>query len=582
MPFLFNLRKLEPTKIKPSTISVMNRLYMSMIISYRAMFAGGFKEQNESEITLQEMTSDTFDKILQYMYGKENPITTSSVEDLLKAACMLQIQPLQTNCESFMISNISTENCITIWRFAKCFPCEQLLQKAKTCILSSFEVVMNTTEYLQLEIDEMVEIISDDELIVSKEETVSDGVMNWIRNEEDRRYYALELFEHCRFPLMDPEYLFNLSKQNHWICHDLECMEILEEAKEYQLVGGRRHDICSKRTQYRKSAANSNVLVGFCISTSHDGPEYHVRMDAYSFQTKKVKFICWVPEIRAKYFAACTYFDDIILSGGINKHSIVLKDMMKFSIKDKQWTRFKKLPEEMFGHALVPMGGNLLTIGGRSITSIIPRIHCFEIASNTWQEAGRLCIPVWNIACKTAVLSGKIYICGGYMNIRDPFENCTNLYKVQAYDFQTQQCTEIIRLPLGTEITAAFTSGDTIFLNKMEARDFSFAKIECNVQPGQFATYTVQTLRNVLNRLKYTIHVQAAFLYDNKWFLNVKCIPEPDQSQDDNLRKYQMLCTAGELNSVQDNIKKFHLSPLFKYYYVDGVPLLRTVLPKGY
>ena len=73
---------------------------------FRAMFANDFRESNCSAVTIQELHGNTFDLILDYIYGGAINITGKNVLGLLKNAHFLMLNDLLDVCSNYLLKNI--------------------------------------------------------------------------------------------------------------------------------------------------------------------------------------------------------------------------------------------------------------------------------------------------------------------------------------------------------------------------------------------------------------------------------------------------------------------------------------------
>ena len=67
---------------------------------------------------------------------------------------------------------------------------------------------MTSEEFLLLPVNQLIDIISSDELNVRSEEQVFSAVMGWIKyNVSERRPTLYQVLQHVRLPLLNPKFL---------------------------------------------------------------------------------------------------------------------------------------------------------------------------------------------------------------------------------------------------------------------------------------------------------------------------------------------------------------------------------------
>lgn len=61
------------------------------LLVYRGMFAGGLREMQEKEIFLHDISYAVMCKILDFIYTSKMELNLDNVQDVLVAACQLQV-----------------------------------------------------------------------------------------------------------------------------------------------------------------------------------------------------------------------------------------------------------------------------------------------------------------------------------------------------------------------------------------------------------------------------------------------------------------------------------------------------------
>ena len=96
---------------------------------------------------------------------------------------------------------------------------------------------MESEEFLLLPPNQLVDIISSDELNVRTEEQVFNAVMAWVRyNAAERRPHLAAVVQHVRLPLLSPKFLVGTVSTDILIKADDACRDLVDEAKNYLLL----------------------------------------------------------------------------------------------------------------------------------------------------------------------------------------------------------------------------------------------------------------------------------------------------------------------------------------------------------
>lgn len=140
---------------------------------FRALFTNGMKESKESDIQMSCVNQEMIALILEYIYARKVQLTAKNVVTLLPTADSLAMPGLLAACCDFLRGQLSPKNCVGIMEFAERYNCLTLVSEAKRYILNNFlHVATQSTEFLELDVQELAGMISDDHLNVYQEEEV--------------------------------------------------------------------------------------------------------------------------------------------------------------------------------------------------------------------------------------------------------------------------------------------------------------------------------------------------------------------------------------------------------------------------
>uniref|UniRef100_U3IWA8 BTB domain-containing protein n=2 Tax=Anas TaxID=8835 RepID=U3IWA8_ANAPP len=217
---------------------------------FRAMFGGNLKEGHQNIINIQKISASTMSLLLDYMYGGNIVIQEDNVEGILELSDLLQISKLRDACITFLEGQLHPCNCLGIMKFADSFSIASLTEKSKRFMLECFVEVSCHEEFLEMGVKELVEYLSDEQLVVPKEEVVFEAVMRWVRHDVPARKGALkDLLEHVRLPLLDPTYFLEKVEMDGLIQDSKECIPLLHEARKYYILG---NEVSSLRSRPRR------------------------------------------------------------------------------------------------------------------------------------------------------------------------------------------------------------------------------------------------------------------------------------------------------------------------------------------
>jgi len=103
-------------------------------------------------IELEETTASVMEDVLQFIYTGNVSVTEENAHNLMATAEYLLLPGLKTVVGIYLMAILTTENCIFNYYFANKYQCVELREKACEMINSDFSAVMETDDFLSLDI----------------------------------------------------------------------------------------------------------------------------------------------------------------------------------------------------------------------------------------------------------------------------------------------------------------------------------------------------------------------------------------------------------------------------------------------
>ncbi|XP_035660463.1 kelch repeat and BTB domain-containing protein 12-like [Branchiostoma floridae] len=104
-----------------------------------------------------------------------------------------------------MAINMQRSTCVDLYKFADVFFVGSVLKCSLHFICMHFAEVASSEEFCSLNVNQLTEIISHDELDVKEETTVWEAVVRWVQHSrEDRLHHLPSILPHIRFNLLTP------------------------------------------------------------------------------------------------------------------------------------------------------------------------------------------------------------------------------------------------------------------------------------------------------------------------------------------------------------------------------------------
>ncbi|OWF51388.1 kelch-like protein 10 [Mizuhopecten yessoensis] len=343
----------------------IHRAIMSASSPYfRALFTNALDAVDKREIEIPGVTAEIMHIIIDYAYTRRAKIDKNNIESLLPAADQFLVHGLVRRCCDFLARELEPENCIGIYKFARTYFCLDLERIAYRYLMHNINDVMNgSAEYLNLDLTEVCEILSSDDLNVNSEEITFLAVLLWIdRDPTNRKSHIADLLRTIRLGLLSTQYFVEHVKSHPFVMGNEQCKPIIIDTLKFlydlDMVEERDLDMANPLARPR---------------IPHDV------MFAVGGWTNRSP-ICTVEtyDTRADRWIICSKNDDT--------------------------------PRAYHGTVTIDL--KIYVIGGFDGVDCFNSVKCFDAVTKIWSEAG----PMISKRCyvSTTVLRGCIYAIGGF------------------------------------------------------------------------------------------------------------------------------------------------------------------------
>ncbi|KAJ6664768.1 hypothetical protein lerEdw1_005740 [Lerista edwardsae] len=418
---------------------------------FRARFAGGLQEDGQETISLPETSASAMSLLLDYMYGGRIVIQEENVEGILKLSSLLQIPRLKDACVAFLEDQLRPCNCVGTLRLARSFGIAPLAERSKRCVLEGFAEVSHCQEFLQLDLEELTECLSSDQLAVPREEAVLEAGMRWVRHDAAARKGALKGLLQCvRLPLLDPVYFLEKVAMDTLLRGSKECLPLLQEAHKHHILGTGVSSQWSRPRRFMESA-ETILVIGGCAKRGRGKLPF---VDRLHPDRGAWKLFCSVPGYTKSEFAACALKNDVYISGG----HVDSRDVWMLSSQLKVWVKVASLRKGRWRHRMVTLLGkvfflstwldsvdhSLLDIGIATFKKGGTRCSCVSVHMNSSHQCS--CVKYRHL--QYVEIRHGIYAVGGY----DGFDR---LSSVECYDAFSNSWMAVAPLPEAVSSAAA-------------------------------------------------------------------------------------------------------------------------------
>ncbi|XP_062067601.1 kelch-like protein 12 isoform X3 [Lepus europaeus] len=403
-----------------------------------AMFTSELSEKGKPYVDIQGLTASTMEILLDFVYTETVHVTVENVQELLPAACLLQLKGVKQACCEFLESQLDPSNCLGIRDFAETHNCVDLMQAAEVFSQKHFPEVVQHEEFILLSQGEVEKLIKCDEIQVDSEEPVFEAVINWVKHAKKEREESLpDLLQYVRMPLLTPRYITDVIDAEPFIRCSLQCRDLVDEAKKFHLRPELRSQMQGPRTRARLGANEVLLVVGGF--GSQQSPIDVV--EKYDPKTQEWSFLPSITRKR-RYVASVSLHDRIYVVGGYDGRSRLSSvECLDYTAdEDGVWYSVAPMNVRRGLAGATTLGDMIYVSGGFDGSRRHTSMERYDPNIDQWSMLGDM--QTAREGAGLVVASGVIYCLGGY-------DGLNILNSVEKYDPHTGHWTNVT--PMATK-----------------------------------------------------------------------------------------------------------------------------------
>ncbi|CAD7682381.1 unnamed protein product [Nyctereutes procyonoides] len=382
-----------------------HRLVLSAVSDYfAAMFTNDVLEAKQEEVRMEGIDPNALNSLVQYAYTGVLQLKEDTIENLLAAACLLQLTQVIEVCSNFLIKQLHPSNCLGIRSFGDAQGCTELLSVAHNYTMEHFIEVIKNQEFLLLPANEISKLLCSDDINVPDEETLFHALMHWVGHDVQARQQDLAmLLSYIRLPLLPPQLLVDLENSSMFT-GDLECQKLLMEAMKYHLLPEKRPMMQSPRTKPRKSTVGALYAVG-----GMDSMKGTTTIEKYDLRTNSWLHIGTMSGHRLQFGVAV--IDNKLYVVGGRDGLKTLNTVECFNPVGKIWTVMPPMSTHRHGLGVATLEGPMYAVGGHDGWSYLNTVERWDPEGHQWNYVASMSTPRSTVG--VVALNNKLYAIGG-------------------------------------------------------------------------------------------------------------------------------------------------------------------------
>ncbi|XP_008188357.1 kelch-like protein 2 [Acyrthosiphon pisum] len=368
-----------------------------------------FNESNKDLINIRELDSTILRLLVDYIYTGEIMVTNENVQVLLQAANVLQLDYVNVACAEFLQKQLDPSNCLRIKALANLHNCTELLSRTESYIKQNFLEVVKGYDFLSLSFEDLLKLISCNDLAVLLEEKVFECVIKWVKHDLDQRKDLLpELMEHVRLPLLRPDILDNIAEEP-LLNNSPKCKDYVYEAIRFNLKKSFQHFSIPKTIRCKPRQFGGSQKVILLFNRSDTLPKCRTQWYDPTIKLQKS-----APEMNdGRQMAGLGVIRDqfVFALGGVNGSSSKSVSMLDVSSQSPSWVPMVDTLVERDRLGVGVLDDRIYAVGGRRSISGLNSVEVFDVSIQKWRMVTSMSFNKWDLG--VGVLNNRLYAIGG-------------------------------------------------------------------------------------------------------------------------------------------------------------------------
>ncbi|XP_049318057.1 kelch-like protein 1 isoform X4 [Bactrocera dorsalis] len=378
----------------PTAVVPAHRLILAAASPYfENLFRG--EQGNNPVIEINDIDSDTLERLITFCYTGEAPITVNNVGAMLKAAIVLQLNDAINSCVDCIMKNINGYTLQAAYTLERETQCERLKQKLIEYEIKNFMEISRGVEFLSFDVEKLQRILESDNLNIPREEDAYDAIKRWFNYDVPARQEPLPHLIAClRLTQFDADFLLTHIQP-------LPGCELLAfKAISWIREPAARTKISMRFTEPRATCEETFLVI--CRSEmNYKLLQYNKAEDKWQeYASLEIDYTNYWPILK----------DENILFIGGYKNGVSCNIVRSLNIRNKTWQNLPAMNQARRGHRVVELDGKIYAIGGLEGNKVLSSVERYT-PSDGWEFVSSLTVGRFDASAE--ILNGKLYVLGG-------------------------------------------------------------------------------------------------------------------------------------------------------------------------
>ncbi|XP_035211034.1 kelch-like protein 10 [Stegodyphus dumicola] len=393
--------------------SIHKSIMSACSLYFKVLFTTKIDKRKRTRYTIPGITASMLQLIITYAYSGRTEVTDDNINKFLPAADQFNVLGIIDDCTRFLLYKMNYENCIGIRNFAQTFFCFELEDAANRFILSNFvDVVQESEEFLEMQVDELVLLLNSDRINVRNEEIVWEAGIQWVKHmPQERKKYVDAVMRCVRLGLLDTQYFMEKVKLHPFVENNESCKPIVIETIRFiwdlEMIEQKTQEV---ETPFLAIPRIPHSILFTIGGWSGGSPTNLVE----TYDTKADRWIR-VPEAdpsgpRAYHKLAVIGFD-IYVIGGFDGNEY-FNSCRCFNAVTKEWRNIAPMYSKRCYVSVATLDNLIYAMGGYDGHHRQNTAERYNYRTNQWSFITPMNIQRSDASAST--LNGNIYVVGGF------------------------------------------------------------------------------------------------------------------------------------------------------------------------